>query len=163
MHKIFLFLCAVFMAAPTAARAEECNVEHCTECRRGTSNICEECEIGWWRSKWKGGAMCCPPFADCSDGNIKCYSRYGLKDGMCVACPAGQWSAGGTVACSPCSSIPVANGQCAACSSTGDCTSVSCNSGYASNGTACVKAVSCRYPLKEAADYSGECAGCCTD
>ena len=60
-------------------------------------------------------------------------------------------------------------GQCTSCNSgytlsNGKCvTSVSCNTGYVKKGSTCVKAATCTYPLKEVADYSGECAGCCTD
>ena len=60
-------------------------------------------------------------------------------------------------------------GQCTSCNagytlSNGKCvTSVSCDSGSVEIGGTCVKAATCTYPLKEVADYSGECAGCCTD
>ena len=60
-------------------------------------------------------------------------------------------------------------GQCTSCNdgytlSNGKCVaSVSCDSGSVEIGGTCVKAATCTYPLKEVTDYSGECAGCCTD
>ena len=47
MKKILLFLCAVFMAAPTVARAAECNVESCVTCSSFDANYCMKCETGY--------------------------------------------------------------------------------------------------------------------
>ena len=95
----------------------------------------------------------------------ECDYGYTLSNGACVktpTCSAGQYPASdGT--CQPCSNISVPNGSCLSCSSSSQCDNISCNTGYVKKGLTCVKAATCTYPLKEVADYSGECAGCCTD
>ena len=94
-----------------------------------------------------------------------CKSGYTLSNGACIekpACSNGQYTASdGT--CQPCSNISVPNGSCLSCSSSSQCDNISCNTGYVKKGGTCVKAATCTYPLKEVTDYSGECAGCCTD
>ena len=111
---------------------------------------------------------CCPEnCADCSDWGqcTSCFSGYTLSNGECVkkpTCTNGQYTASdGT--CQPCSNISVPNGSCLSCSSSTQCDNISCNTGYVKKGSTCVKAATCTYPLKEVTDYSGECAGCCTD
>ena len=96
----------------------------------------------------------------------KCLSGYTLSNGACVktpTCTSGQYT-GSDGSCRPCSDISIANGTCLSCSSSSQCDNISCDSGYVwMGGQTCVKAATCQYPLKEVADYSGECAGCCTD
>ena len=113
---------------------------------------------------------CCPANCDaCSDWGkcIRCESGYVLQNGKCVPeCKWNEyWDESGQ--CQPCSNIKVANGVCRQCSADGTkCTDILCDDDsyspdYESN--ACVKPVVCKYPLKEVADYSGECVGCCTE
>ena len=54
MKKIFLFLCAVFMAAPTVARAEKCYASNCKTC----TSYPDQCLV--------------------------CNERYYNKDGICI-------------------------------------------------------------------------------
>ena len=105
--------------------------------------------------------------SSCSDSSTctSCDYGYTLSNGACVkkpTCTSGQYTASdGT--CQPCSNISVPNGSCLSCSSSSQCDNISCNTGYVKKGSTCVKAATCTYPLKEVADYSGECVGCCTD
>ena len=104
---------------------------------------------------------------DCDEYSkaTSCDYGYTLSNGECVkkpACSNGQYMASdGT--CQPCSNISIPNGSCLSCSSSSQCDNISCNTGYVKKGGTCVKAATCTYPLKEVTDYSGECAGCCTD
>lgn len=98
---------------------------------------------------------------------VVCGSGYVMQNGKCV--PECKWNeyrdASGQ--CQPCSNINIANGVCRQCSADGTkCTDILCDDDsyspdYESN--ACVKPVVCKYPLKEVADYSGDCVGCCTE
>ena len=111
--------------------------------------------------------VCPSNCSSCSDSSTCTWCDYGytLSNGACVkkpACSNGQYMASdGT--CQPCSNISVPNGSCLSCSSSSQCDNISCNTGYVKKGSTCVKAATCTYPLKEVTDYSGECAGCCTD
>ena len=113
---------------------------------------------------------CCPANCDaCSDWGkcIRCESGYVLQNGKCVPeCKWNEyWDESGQ--CPPCSNIKVANGVCRQCSADGTkCTDILCDDDSYSpdyEANACVKPVVCKYPLKEVADYSGECVGCCTE
>ena len=113
---------------------------------------------------------CCPANCDaCSDWGkcIRCESGYVLQNGKCVPeCKWNEyWDESGQ--CQPCSNIKVANGVCRQCSADGTkCTDILCDDDSYSpdyEANACVKPVVCKYPLKEVADYSGECVGCCTE
>ena len=111
--------------------------------------------------------VCPSNCSSCSDSSTctSCDYGYTLSNGECVkkpTCSNGQYTASdGT--CQPCSNISVPNGSCLSCSSSSQCDNISCNAGYVKKGGTCVKAATCTYPLKEVTDYSGECAGCCTD
>lgn len=78
MRKIFLFLCVVFMAAPTVARAVECNLEHCKTCLSGTT-YCDSCEDGWGAS----GGKCYELLDHCASQSVKNGTRN------CTVCEKG--------------------------------------------------------------------------
>ena len=141
---------------------------------------CEECESTYYscatgsynekRVIGRGATPCSSVIEGCwicygKRTCSSCASGYTLSNGACVktpTCSAGQYPASdGT--CQPCSNISVPNGSCLSCSSSSQCDNISCNTGYVKKGSTCVKAATCTYPLKEVTDYSGECAGCCTD
>ena len=110
----------------------------CTACAAdGSACTSATCSAGY---AWNGSSC----------ARLNCAAGQYVNGNSCAACPSGQWSKGGTAtSCSPCSSISVSNGTCTACSSTGTCTAVSCNSGYTANGTKCEK-VSCSGRTPEA-------------
>lgn len=80
-----------------------------------------------------------------------CKSGYTLSNGKCVSgseseseseggmvsCPVGQYLSGKK--CVDCSTIPVQNGICRACTSGSSCDAVQCANGYKTDGTTCVK------------------------
>ena len=121
--------------------------------------------------------VCPSNCSSCSDSSTctSCYSGYTLSNGKCisgseseseggmVSCPVGQYLSGKK--CVDCSTIPVQNGTCSACSSDGTCTNATCDKGYAYNAStsACTPVVTCKPPLKFSADYSGDCDGCCVE
>ncbi len=159
--------------------------EGCTSCRESLTTyadgitplsqpFCTSCISGYELFSANGGTYqdcrkSCPSnCSSCSDSSTctRCASGYTLSNGACVktpTCTSGQY-AGSDGSCRPCSDISIANGTCLSCSSSSQCDNISCDSGYVwMGGQTCVKAATCQYPLKEVADYSGECAGCCTD
>ncbi len=79
MKKIFLFLCVVFMAAPTVARAMKCDVEHCNTC--AFDNYCKLCDKGWGVSNGK-----------CYELPDHCVDQYATDAGYCSKCENG-WAA----------------------------------------------------------------------
>ena len=134
---------------------------------------CGNCEKGFSKmwikyaslSEWIVNCQSCPSGCkECnsyypgSDPSIQittctvCKSGYTLSNGKCVS---GSESKGGMASCPVGQYWSEKDGKCVA--------SVSCDSGSVEIGGTCVKAATCTYPLKEVADYSGECAGCCTD
>ena len=148
-----------------------------TPCDRVYDN-CLSCDLKKCYSCWYGYGLdedgkcyklpdCPSNCSSCSDSSTctSCDDGYTLSNGECVkkpTCSNGQYTASdGT--CQPCSNISVPNGSCLSCSSSSQCDNISCNTGYVKKGGTCVKAATCTYPLKEVTDYSGECAGCCTD
>ena len=158
--------------------------EGCSSCREHVGTyadgitplsepFCTSCSSGYELFSANGGTYqdcrkSCPSnCSSCSDSSTctSCDYGYTLSNGACVekpTCTSGQYTASdGT--CQPCSNISVPNGSCLSCSSSSQCDNISCNTGYVKKGGTCVKAATCTYPLKEVADYSGECAGCCTD
>ncbi len=133
---------------------------------------CVECSPGYTlitRTSLSTHTKCCngEHVTDCYESGEARICEYGyiVSNGECVkkpTCSNGQYTASdGT--CQPCSNISVPNGSCLSCSSSSQCDNISCNTGYVKKGSTCVKAATCTYPLKEVADYSGECVGCCTD
>ena len=146
---------------PAKGSCEECNSDYYS-CKTGhydekgvngySVTLCSSVIEGCW---------ICYGTRTCSS----CKRGYTLSNGACVkkpTCTSGQYTASdGT--CQPCSNISVPNGSCLSCSSSSQCDNISCNTGYVKKGGTCVKAATCTYPLKEVTDYSGECAGCCTD
>ena len=99
---------------------------------------------------------------DCTvDGTctaVSCNKGYTANGAKCekITCPTGEYLSGST--CKACSTIPVENGTCKACTSGASCDAVDCNIGYKTVGTTCVK-VEC--PLNCAAcDSWGFCYQC---
>lgn len=126
--------------------AQPCSsvIEGCSQCY-GT-RTCSSCQSGYTLS------------------NGKCISgSESESEGGMVSCPVGQYLSGKK--CVDCSTIPVQNGTCSACSSDGTCTNATCDKGYAYNAStsACTPVVTCKPPLKFSADYSGDCDGCCVE
>ena len=108
-----------------------CTAVSCNEGYRANGAKCERitCSAG----QYVNGNSC----AACPSGT---YSEGGTAT-SCTSCASGTWSSARASSCRACSSIIVSNGICTACSSTGTCTAVSCNSGYKANGTTCEKIV----------------------
>ena len=103
--------------------AQPCSsvIEGCSQCY-GT-RTCSSCQSGYTLS------------------NGKCISGSGSgseseSEGGMVSCPVGQYLSGKK--CVDCSTIPVQNGTCTSCSSTGTCSAISCNSEYALSNGKCV-------------------------
>ena len=127
------------------ANCSSCNVGgYCIQCDSGYTmsadrlSCIKPCSAGQYLS----GSSC----VNCPAGT---YSAGGTVT-SCTACASGAWSSAGASSCTACSSISVSNGTCTACSSTGTCTEVSCNSGYTANGTKCEKTVTCSGRTPEA-------------
>lgn len=81
MKKIFLFLCAVFMAAPIAALAETCEWEHCADCSGVFS--CSACEDGYVLNHINSNCYKITPIEHCAD-----YFYY-KNDVQCQKCENG--------------------------------------------------------------------------
>ena len=152
---------------------------------KGVNGVCMNCDFD-------GGGKTCKGFV-CSSGysvrftppagyDIVCgkstcmYTSYfNIKTGECAACPDGTIGSftGPSTACTACSdAIKIENGKCVKCKMTSsqygpqrECTEVECNEGYTydEEEKECLPGATCKYPLKAVADYSGDCAGCCTD
>mgnify|MGYP002516863906 CR=1 FL=1 len=170
---------AVSCNAGYRANGAACEKISCSAGQYVNGNACAACPSGQWSSG--GTATSCRPCSNIGVANgtctacsadgaactaVSCASGYTLSNGACVktpTCTSGQYT-GSDGSCRPCSDISIANGTCLNCSSSSQCDNISCDSGYVwMGGQTCVKAATCQYPLKEVADYSGECAGCCTD
>lgn len=93
---------------------------NCLNC--DTSSACTLCKSGYYLSS-SGTCSECPNNATCNGtGTIYCNSNYYLNGSSC----------------SSCANINVANGSCTACTSSTNCTAVSCNAGYRKSGKTCV-------------------------
>ena len=97
-------------------------------------------------------ATSCGTRAECKK-HPEYNSKTKLNDYSVCVCLFGYYDDGES--CSACAS------GCSECSGPGACTA--CKYGYTLQNGECIKAATCTYPLKEVADYSGECDGCCTD
>ena len=113
---------------------------------------CDRCDAGYKR------VLINTPDADGPDANNMWPGGTGFYrcERDTPVCPSNCSSCSDSSTCTSCNDgYTLSNGKCVA--------SVSCDSGSVEIGGTCVKAATCTYPLKEVADYSGECAGCCTD
>ena len=116
-----------------------CSIRNCLTCPRYAKladglhgeKYCLSCRAGSYLGKYKGDDTCfsCPEGTYTSSSNIQ---------SSCTPCPAGTWSESGASSCNACSDIPVKNGTCTSCSSTGTCSAISCNSGYTLSNGKCV-------------------------
>ena len=118
-------------------------------CATSGCTVCKDCPCGSYANV-TGLEVCYP----CSPG----YYAPGIGNinaSSCVATVAGEYASGygnctpkdcaaGTYtsdnhqeSCKACSTISVANGTCAECTTTGTCTKVTCSDGYYVSGTTC--------------------------
>ena len=117
----------------------------CTACSSTGTCTAVSCNEGYRANGFKCERITCPAgqyvngnsCAACPSGT---YSEGGTAT-SCTPCASGTWSPARASNCRACPSISVSNGTCTACSLTGICTAVSCNSGYKANGTTCEKIV----------------------
>ena len=116
-----------------------CSIRNCLTCPRYAKladglhgeKYCLSCRAGSYLGKYKGDDTC----FSCPEGT---YTRSENIQSSCTPCPAGTWSESGASSCNACSDIPVKNGTCTSCSSTGTCSAISCNSGYTLSNGKCV-------------------------
>ena len=116
-----------------------CSIRNCLTCPRYAKladglhgeKYCLSCRAGSYLGKYKGDDTC----FSCPEGT---YTRSENIQSSCTPCPAGTWSESGASSCNACSDIPVKNGICTSCSSTGTCSAISCNSGYTLSNGKCV-------------------------
>ncbi len=126
----------------------------------GTENT--GCDSGYY--SYNGSCKICPAhYASCSGSNVTCQAGYYRTENngySCKICEAGYYSSVGATSCTKCSSGNYASGTgnasciscseitisggaglCTACTISGTCTSIECNSGYELNtaGNACVE------------------------
>ncbi|MCQ2914715.1 MAG: hypothetical protein MJ247_05935 [Alphaproteobacteria bacterium] len=148
--------------------------KYCERCPAGTysnsgATSCTPCPVGKYSTS-AGSSSCtsCPSGQTTdstgSTSSSQCHviacnvahcstCEQGLSN-SCQTCQSGYYkysagssssgSAGNRWGCKACSEIAVSHGTCTACSATGSCTAVSCDSGYHASGTSCVAdGVSC--------------------
>lgn len=111
-----------------------------------SAKLCKKCEAGFYLKTGtcypcsaiaveNGTCTACSLTGICTA--VSCNEGYKANGAKCerITCSTGEFLSGST--CKACSTIPVSNGVCTACSSTGTCTAVSCNEGYRANGNVC--------------------------
>lgn len=132
-----------------------------------SAKLCKKCEAGFYLKTGtcypcsaiaveNGTCTACSSTGTCTA--VSCNEGYKANGAKCekITCPTGEYLSGST--CKACSTIPVENGTCKACTSGASCDAVDCNIGYKTVGTTCVK-VEC--PLNCAAcDSWGFCYQC---
>lgn len=132
-----------------------------------SAKLCKKCEAGFYLKTGtcypcsaiaveNGTCTACSSTGTCTA--VSCNEGYRANGNVCesILCSAGEYLSGST--CISCSTIPVENGTCKACTSGASCDAVDCNIGYKTVGTTCVK-VEC--PLNCAAcDSWGFCYQC---
>ena len=175
MKKFLLVLAAMLLFSMTA-RADQCAGywnsidKKCNWC----SASCSQCHEWLYRYHRDDELQSAPSCDRCNAGYKRVLITTPDADGpvyedmwlnstgyyICErdtpVCPSNCSSCSDSSTCTSCNDgYTLSNGKCVA--------SVSCDSGSVEIGGTCVKAATCTYPLKEVADYSGECAGCCTD
>lgn len=137
----------------------------CAECV--SAKLCKKCEAGFYLKTGtcypcsaiaveNGTCTACSSTGTCTA--VSCNEGYRANGAKCekITCSTGEYLSGS--ACKACSTIPVENGTCKACTSGASCDAVDCNIGYKTVGTTCVK-VKC--PLNCAAcDSWGFCYQC---
>ena len=161
-------------------RCVRCGISDCTKCEFSSDStaVCVRCDRGYGLrdgkcvkcSTLKVGKGVCLECDESGCTNAFCrgstrafFNSVTRQCEIPPVCASGEYAKDG--ACQPCSNVPVANGTCEVCSDESTCTDFSCDSGYIPDydTNTCVQAVTCKYPLKTVADYSGGCIGCCTD
>ena len=135
------------------ANGAKCERITCSTGEYLSGSTCKACST---ISVSNGVCTACSSTGTCTA--VSCNEGYKANGNVCesVLCSAGEYLSGST--CISCSTIPVENGTCKACTSGASCDAVDCNIGYKTVGTTCVK-IEC--PLNCAAcDSWGFCYQC---
>lgn len=131
-----------------------CPVGCLDDCSKG----CGSCESGRYLNYSNGYCpTCSSAIANCATctssaaGPVctSCESGYTLKDGQCVACPAGTYSAAGATSCTSCPTGYTSNAGSSSCTI--------CASGYKSVNGHCV---TCPAGYYYSIEVNGESGGC---